>query len=391
MSPAPADLSPLGGRVLVVEDDPDVRALLRTWLEDAGYEVGAHPDAESALADLDARHADVVLTDISLPGMSGIAFLREVRARDLDVPVLLVTGDPRLETAIEAVEYGAARYLLKPVQARRLLDEVARACRLGGLARLKREALRVSGLHWSQLGDRAALEARFERALATVWPAFQPIVRLSDRSIYGYEALLRSDEPTLPAAEDLLAAGERLGRAVELGRALRREVARAAGGLPDGALLFVNCGAEDLFDDELLVPGAPLHPLAHRVVLEVTERAPLGSPTRAASYVGRLRRLGYRIAVDDLGAGYAGLSALLHLDPEVVKLDMGLVRGVDGDPARQRVIGSMVALCRDLKIETIIEGVQTPAERDALLELGGDLLQGYLFGRPARTFEPPRM
>lgn len=373
----------------MVEDDAEVRALIRAWLETAGYEVGSHADAESALEDLSAGHADVVLTDISLPGMSGIEFLREVRARDLDVPVLLVTGDPRLETAIEAVEYGAARYLLKPVHASRLLDEVRRATRLGGLARLKREALLVSGLHWSQLGDRAALEARFERALASVWPAFQPIVRLSDRTVYGYEALLRSDEPTLPAAEDLLGAGERLGRAVELGRALRRGVARAAANLPPDALLFVNCGAEDLFDEDLLVADASLHPWASRVVFEVTERAPLGSPTRAAKHVARLRKLGYRIAVDDLGAGYAGLSALLHLDPEVVKLDMGLVRGVDTDPARRRVIGSMLALCRDLSMETIIEGVQTEAERDALVELGGDLLQGYLFGRPGRTFEPP--
>jgi EAL domain-containing protein (putative c-di-GMP-specific phosphodiesterase class I)/CheY-like chemotaxis protein len=354
------DLGPTGtGRVLVVDDDADVRDILSAHLEDAGYAVVAVEDGAPALEAIDTEPFDVILTDIGMPGMSGIEFLRRVRARDLDVPVLLITGDPRLETAIEAVEYGAARYMVKPVSAQRVLDEVARALRLRGLARLKREALRVAGLPWSQLGDKAALEARFENALETLWPAFQPIVAWKEQRIYGYEALVRSDEPTLPTPEELLEVAERLGRSRELGRVLRTRIAAAAEVLPDGVVLFVNLGPDDLLDEDLLARDAPLHPFARRVVLEITERAPLGNLSQISSHVSQLRRYGYRFAVDDLGAGYAGLSSLLQLDPEVVKLDMGLVRGIDQDLARQRVIGSMVKLCKDLRMETVIEGVQT--------------------------------
>ena len=385
ISPSPvAD----GGRVLVLDDDAATRGLVTAWLEHAGYEVLALEDGETALAGIEATPVDVILTDIRMPGMSGIEFLRRVRDRDLDVPVILLTGDPRLETAIEAVEHGAARYLVKPVAAARLLEEVNRAIRLRVLARLKREALQVAGLPWSQLGDRARLELSFERALETVWPAFQPIVAWKERRLYGFEALMRCEEPGLATPADLLDLADRLGRGRELARVVRSRVAAAAGALPDDVLLFVNLCPEDLLDDELLHPASPLRPLARRVVLEITERSTLADLGAIGVRVADLRRLGFRLAVDDLGAGYAGLSSLLQLDPEVVKLDMGLVRGVDSDRARQRVIGSMVRLCNELKMATVIEGVQTVAERDTLVGLGCDLLQGYLFARPDRGFGP---
>lgn len=372
----------------MVDDQAAVRDLLVRQLDAGGYQVVGAPTGEAALTVLETESVDAILTDIGLPGMSGIEFLRRVRTRDLDVPVLLVTGNPSLDTAIEAVEHGAARYLVKPVPIAELLDELARATRLHGLARLKREALKVAGLSWSQVGDRAGLEARFERGLATVWPAFQPIIDWRHQRVYGYEALLRSEEPTMRSAEDLLAAAEQLGRPRELGRILRTKVAECARGLPEGPALFVNLGPDDLLDDELLDAASPLRQYARRVVLEITERAPLGHLAPISARVSELRGLGYRLAVDDLGAGYAGLSALLQLDPEVVKLDMGLVRGVDRDGARQHVIGSMVKLCTDLHMETVIEGVQTAEERDTLVGLGCNLLQGYLFGRPSAGFPP---
>jgi EAL domain-containing protein (putative c-di-GMP-specific phosphodiesterase class I) len=102
-----------------------------------------------------------------------------------------------------------------------------------------------------------------------------------------------------------------------------------------------------------------------------------------------LRYLGFRIAVDDLGAGYAGLSSFTELDPSVAKLDMSLVRGIDTHARKQSIVRSMVALCAEMGIVVISEGVETPAERDTLLALGCDLLQGYLFAKPARGFIEP--
>jgi EAL domain-containing protein (putative c-di-GMP-specific phosphodiesterase class I) len=92
-----------------------------------------------------------------------------------------------------------------------------------------------------------------------------------------------------------------------------------------------------------------------------------------------------RIAVDDAGAGFAGLQHILEIGPDLVKLDLALVRGVDADPARRALIGGMVAFARDTGATLLAEGVETPAEAATLRELGVSLGQGYLYGRPTRV------
>ncbi len=105
----------------------------------------------------------------------------------------------------------------------------------------------------------------------------------------------------------------------------------------------------------------------------------------------RLRALGYRIAIDDLGAGYAGLTSFAQLEPEVVKVDMSLVRGIDSSAVKQKLVRSIIALCTELGIQLVAEGIETAAERDMLINLGADLCQGYLFAKPGRGFPIPVM
>ena len=97
--------------------------------------------------------------------------------------------------------------------------------------------------------------------------------------------------------------------------------------------------------------------------------------------VRELRRLGFRIAIDDLGAGYAGLASFAVLEPDLVKLDGVLVKGVDREPIKRKLIGSITLLCRELGILVVAEGVETLAERDALVEQGCDLIQGFFVTR----------
>jgi EAL domain-containing protein (putative c-di-GMP-specific phosphodiesterase class I) len=228
------------------------------------------------------------------------------------------------------------------------------------------------------------LEASFQRGLDGIWMAYQPIVRASDGGLHGYEALLRTAEPVFPNPMALLAAAEKLGRLAGLGAAVRGAVAGLleSGAYPGG--VFVNLHPLDLADDELLDPSAPLTKFASRVVLEITERASLRGIADVADRVGRLRRLGYRIAIDDLGAGYAGLTSLATLAPDIVKFDMALIRGLDQDVVRRKLVASMAAVCRDLGISVVAEGIETEGERAAAIDAGCDLLQGYLLGRPAR-------
>jgi EAL domain-containing protein (putative c-di-GMP-specific phosphodiesterase class I) len=97
-----------------------------------------------------------------------------------------------------------------------------------------------------------------------------------------------------------------------------------------------------------------------------------------------LRRRGYRIAVDDLGAGYAALGALATLEPEVVKLDMSLIRDIDAHATKRRVVGAITTLCRELGSRVVAEGVETLSELAAVRAVGIELIQGFLLARPTR-------
>ena len=377
--------------VLVVDDEPVTARGYARALSAAGYKVNVAHDGRAAAARAKAHSYDVIVSDIAMPDMDGLGLLRTIRENDLDVPMIFMTGSPALESAVTAIEYGAFRYLVKPISPEALLESVARAVRVHNLARVRREAMQVHDLEGKPIGDRAGLEARFSSAVEKLWVAAQPIVSWSGRSTFAYETLLRTDEPTLRSPLDFFDAAERLGKAAELGRIIRQHVARQLRETPPPALLFVNLHPADLEDEELYADDGALTPFAKQIVLEITERAALDRIHELQSRVTRLRTLGYRIAIDDLGAGYAGLTSFAQLEPEVVKVDMSLVRGIDRSPVKQKLVRSIITLCTELGIQLVAEGIETPEERDSLITLGGDLCQGYLFAKPGRGFPVPVM
>ncbi|HEX3343730.1 MAG TPA: EAL domain-containing protein, partial [Polyangiaceae bacterium] len=195
-----------------------------------------------------------------------------------------------------------------------------------------------------------------------------------------------SREPSLPHPGAMLDAAERLDRLHDLGRAIRARAGEPVPAMPESAALFVNLHTQDLLDEALYDPEQPLARIASRVVLEITERASLHGVRDVQQRMARLREMGFRIAVDDLGAGYAGLNSFSQLEPEVVKLDMTLIRDVHEQPKKLTLVRTMITMCRDLGIQVVAEGIEVPEERDALVWAGCDLLQGYLFAKPAPAF-----
>jgi EAL domain-containing protein (putative c-di-GMP-specific phosphodiesterase class I) len=373
------------GRVLIADDEA---ALARTYariLAGVGYRVDVAPDGETAATAVKSTNFDVIVSDIAMPGMNGLQLLRTVRERDLDVPVILMTGSPAIDTAVHALEYGALRYLLKPIEESLLLEVVGQAVQLHRLARLKRQALALNPEASWMLGDRGGLEAGFERALSSLWMAYQPLVSYERKQVLAFEALMRSPEPTLPTPGAILQAAERLDRLHDLGRAVRAAIASTAETAPS-RWVFVNLHPHDLLDDTLYDPASPLSKVAHRIVLEITERATLDEVADTKSRVARLRDLGFRIALDDLGAGYAGLTSFALLEPDVVKIDMPIIRDVHLLTTKQKVIRSLAELCRDMGMMVVAEGVENAEERDGLLACGCDVLQGYFFAKPGRPF-----
>ena len=382
----PPSLQQQRARVLLVDDDDLLVRSYARMLTEEGYDVEMRFDGEAAVEAIRQEMYDVVLSDIDMPRLSGLSLLERIRAYDLDIPVVLITGAPSLETAIAAIEYGALRYLPKPVSATQLRSITADAVRLHRLARAKRQALDLVGGADRLVGDRAGLVASFNSALASLWIAYQPIVSWSRREVFGYEGLLRSHESALPHPGAIVDAAERLGRLNELGRVIRSRVAECAATSTGPATFFVNLHTYDLLDDDLYDASSPLAKSAAKVVLEITERASLHTVRDVQSRVARLRRMGFRIAVDDLGAGYAGLTSFAQLEPEVVKLDMSLVRGIHAQPTKQTLVRTMIAMCRELGMQVVAEGIETADERDTIAEAGCDLLQGYLFARPGAAF-----
>lgn len=366
--------------VLVVDDEPGIQRTLLTLFEMSGLEARAAGDGREALGLLESFAPDVIVSDISMPDLDGIRLLREVRRRDLDLPVVLVTGLPSVESAAHAVELGAHRYITKPFDHGELLATVKNAASIYRTARLQRKALSQLGLLAEGASDRAGLEARFGAALESVALYYQPIFPSAGGPPVGFEALLRTRSTDLPDVGALLDAAHRLGRVRDVGRRVRKLAPEPLLGRSE--LLFLNLCPEDLSDPDLFDRGTGLEGIAHRVVLEITERDRLEGVAAVTRVASELRARGYRIAVDDLGAGYSGLNNLATLRPEFVKIDMSLVRGVDADPVRQKLVRALCAVSHDLGSSVVGEGVETVPERDALVAMGVDLLQGFLLGRP---------
>jgi len=120
-----------------------------------------------------------------------------------------------------------------------------------------------------------------------------------------------------------------------------------------------------------------------RLIFEITENEELVDKDHLKSIIREYRRQGFKTAIDDFGAGYAGLNLLAEFQPDIIKLDMALVRGIDTDPVRQAIVRGILGVCVALGIEVIAEGVETQAEFALLHGMGIGLFQGYLFARPA--------
>jgi len=380
------------GRVLAVLGHDPRREAWSQALQGDGFEVVAAEHGEAALRHLLHGDVDVILSSAQLPDLHGLSLLGRVRAIDPDVSVILVSSRNDLDNAVEAMEQGALRYLTRAVADAELVALVNEGVRIRRNTRRRHNSMtliRSVGSAGRSFGDVATLEDAFEEALRGVFLSFQPIVSCAGRAPVAWEALMRCKEPQLPSPPAMLEAAEKLGRLEDLGRRIRVLAAEAIVELPPEARLFVNVHPQDLNDPDLYDPSAPLTRHAHRVTIEVTERARLDDEKAALVQLGRLRALGYRVAIDDLGAGYAGLASVAALHPEVVKLDMSLVRGVHRNPISARIIRALTAVCSELEISLVAEGVETEAERDALVDLGCDLLQGYLFARPTPGFVRP--
>jgi EAL domain-containing protein (putative c-di-GMP-specific phosphodiesterase class I)/PAS domain-containing protein len=209
---------------------------------------------------------------------------------------------------------------------------------------------------------------------------FQPIVELSTGKPVGAEALARFAFDPLRSPAEWFAEAADLGMSVELELSA---IAAALPGLkllPEGAYLSVNAGPETAMSPELhrLLRSVP----AGRVVLELTEHVGIENYDALTESLDALRARGVRLAVDDTGAGYSSLQHILNLKPDIIKLDRGLVEGIDADPARRALAGSLIAFATEVGAQVVAEGIENLREQTVLRRLGLRYGQGFHLGRP---------
>jgi EAL domain-containing protein (putative c-di-GMP-specific phosphodiesterase class I) len=208
---------------------------------------------------------------------------------------------------------------------------------------------------------------------------FQPIVGMADGRAFAYEALVRCSRPELRNPLVLFERAVAAGCAGRLGRMIREIALPIAGNLP----IFLNVHPQELQEGWLVRPDDPIYAHEHDVFLEVTESVPLTHYELCQSVLKEVRvRGGVHLVVDDLGAGYSNLKRIIDLEPKVVKLDRGLILGVDRSKRQQQLVSSVVRLCADLNATVVAEGIETGSEFSALRDTGVHYGQGFLFARP---------
>ena len=215
-----------------------------------------------------------------------------------------------------------------------------------------------------------------------LWIALQPLIDLRSGRVVAHEALLRGAPGTeweAPAA--LFAKARQLGHRVTLEAIARDLGIRRLQDLPSHQKLFVNI---DALSPE--IPALPGHPdvSPSRVVLEISEQQPVLSNPQLLDQVQLWRSQGHSIALDDYGAGYMGIGAILTLKPDILKLDRVIIGDIDQDHARQTVVRHLVHMCRDLEVTLLAEGIETLEELWTVQELGVPFGQGFLLGHPQR-------
>jgi PAS domain S-box-containing protein len=230
-------------------------------------------------------------------------------------------------------------------------------------------------------GAQAVVRANLEATAFS--PFFQPIVKLDDGTVVGYEALTRFSGNESPALA--FAAAARAGLGIELETVTMAAAVKAAGRLPSEAYLSLNASPQFIHSGGV---EAAIAGVARPIVIEITEHVAIGDYDSLRQALADLGP-GVRLAVDDAGAGFASFRHILELAPDFVKLDIALVRGIDQDPARQALAAGMVFFATERGLQLIAEGIETPEELATLRRLGVPLGQGFLLGRPAQRWPRP--
>ncbi len=369
--------------VLVVDDNDVNVALLRALLMKQGLpRVVTETDPRRVAGRLPEVQPDLVLLDLHMPRLGGLAVLSEIGryAAGGYLPVLVLTADVTTGARDAALTQGARDFLTKP------LDNVEVVLRVANLLETRRlySLLRAAPppvVEPDPVGLRLGSE-RIRKVLrdGSIVPFYQPIVSIATGQYVGYEALARFSESHPQGVAGWF------GEAFSVGLGTDLEWLAVVNALPfldtagPDTFLALNMSPASiaLLQDRMLCEPA----LCPRIVIELTEHVPIEDYSAVHRALQDIRGHGARLAADDLGSGYAGFRHLIALQPDVIKLDMSLVRGIHRSRAQRALARALVAFAADVGAQVVAEGVEESAELEVLRDLDVPWAQGYYLGAP---------
>ena len=375
-------------RVLIVDDDREIGSILYDFLSKS-YDCVAVNSAADALAALAGASFDLIMSDISMPQMSGLEMIPHIVSLAPDSVVIMISGQRMIETAIDAMRAGAFDYITKPFELAQVDVVVRRA--LDHRQRLERFRSRAP--------HRDEMEQRLRHALDNhdFVVHYQPQVEIQSRKVTGAEALVRWADPErgLLLPNDFIPLAEETGLIVPIGiSVLQTACAQARHWHDMGMMDFgvaVNVSPKQLQEDDFLhtlaqiLYGTGLRP--ESLEIEVTETSLMQNPEAGIQTLTTLREMGVKIAIDDFGTGYSSLGYLKRLPIDSVKLDASFVKDATSDPDDAALVMAIITLAHNLRLRVIAEGIETEDQLAFLRLLRCDRGQGYFFGRPAMSDE----
>lgn len=375
-------------RVLLVDDNDELLDEIITVIEaEPGFQVVGSTTHANEAVDLAVLHQPhVALIDWRMPG-GGIDIVTGIRDRSPMTRVLGISGLRHPQIVMAMLRAGASGFVAKPVRPDDLIGALRAAA--DGHMSLTPE---LSGPVLEQLvvdlqdreraaDERSVMRERVQAVMhGPLSMAFQPIVALADNAPVAVEALARFSTDPQRMANVWFREAARCGLIVELDLVTMTKALEALEWLPDEVSLHINLAPETLFagraTDLLDLP----HP--ERVVVEITEHSDIKDYGHLNRALAPLRESGIKLAVDDVGAGFSSLRHVLVLEPDMIKLDVSLCRGIDTNSVRRALARALTAFGQEIDRMVVAEGVETESELEALLELGVTHAQGYLLGRP---------
>lgn len=385
--------TPGGGttvRVIVADDDESIRIWLRHLIEvtDGLELVGEARDVATAVEIARTTQPDVAVVDVRMPGGGGPEGAQLIQMFSSTTQVLAFSAYDMTPQVLGMIEGGASGYVVKSGNDREILTAI-RSVAEGGVylspgvdAKVMnhlRDSLVTSGQRMLQ---RSRIVSLVEDVLArrAITMHYQPIVDLATNGVVGYEALARIDSERRQPPNVWFDDAETVGRLAEFEHLAISTAIAGLDRLEPTDFLAINISPRSatgpILDEAL--GGAPVQ----RLVLEITEHAAVADYTQLSQSLEPLRARGLRVAIDDVGAGYASMAHVLNLAPEIIKLDRSFTAGIDRHANRQSLVGTMRAFAAQTESVLLAEGIETLDELQTMGSLGVGLGQGYLLGHP---------